>query len=315
MLCEKCNNKIYWRIQGTTQGWICPACGWGILTTYIGEIDADETGYSLYIRNVDGIDFRGQEVVTELGKEKCMTRYIRGYDLIASGADSARTYYHYASDELGSITHVTGREADRIVREILSMCDDTTKIEGKLTIYRKGKDKMIRKYEILDLIVSKTKINEPVTKFGGYPNFLYEQQWPTSEGWEDRKMMFLGQIVIEKGMLGNKKGVIAYIFVTHPTSYNDDFYDPDVTEWDGGESKVIIQNFDDLSGVKTYSPEGPTIFNERDERYEYIPILKEGIDANYLTNEEFRELTSEQQKRYFYNNDKNKIGASCIIQI
>ncbi len=50
--------------------------------------------------------FRNQEVVTELEKDKGMTRYIRGYDLIASDADSARTYYHYASDELGSITHV-----------------------------------------------------------------------------------------------------------------------------------------------------------------------------------------------------------------
>ena len=39
-----------------------------------------------------------------------MTRYIRGYDLIASDADSARTYYHYASDELGSITHVVSGE-------------------------------------------------------------------------------------------------------------------------------------------------------------------------------------------------------------
>ena len=39
-----------------------------------------------------------------------MIRYIRGYDLIASDADSARTYYHYASDELGSITHVAAGE-------------------------------------------------------------------------------------------------------------------------------------------------------------------------------------------------------------
>ncbi len=54
--------------------------------------------------------FRGQEVVTELEQEKGMTRYIRGYDLIASDADSARTYYHYASDELGSITHVAAGE-------------------------------------------------------------------------------------------------------------------------------------------------------------------------------------------------------------
>ena len=54
--------------------------------------------------------FRGQEVVTQLEEEKGMTRYIRGYDLIASDADCARTYYHYASDELGSITHVVAGE-------------------------------------------------------------------------------------------------------------------------------------------------------------------------------------------------------------
>ena len=38
-------------------------------------------------------------------------RLLRGYDLIASDAENARTYYHYASDEMGSITHVVnGRE-------------------------------------------------------------------------------------------------------------------------------------------------------------------------------------------------------------
>lgn len=54
--------------------------------------------------------FREQEVVTELETEKSMPRFIRGYELIASDADSARTYYHYASDEMGSITHVVTGE-------------------------------------------------------------------------------------------------------------------------------------------------------------------------------------------------------------
>ncbi|MFG6410656.1 MAG: RHS repeat-associated core domain-containing protein [Bacteroides acidifaciens] len=54
--------------------------------------------------------FRGQEVVTELENDKGMIRYIRGYDLIASDADCARMYYHYASDELGSITYVVAGE-------------------------------------------------------------------------------------------------------------------------------------------------------------------------------------------------------------
>ena len=33
-------------------------------------------------------------------------RYIRTNELLASDAESARTYYHYASDEIGNITHV-----------------------------------------------------------------------------------------------------------------------------------------------------------------------------------------------------------------
>ena len=40
-------------------------------------------------------------------------RLIRGTELLASDADHARTYYHYVSDELGSVTHVvTGQERD-----------------------------------------------------------------------------------------------------------------------------------------------------------------------------------------------------------
>ncbi len=74
--------------------------------------------------------FRGQEVVTELENEKGMTRYIRGYDLIASDADSARTYYHYASDELGSITHVVAGEdiLNRYEYDVwgnLTFCEET----------------------------------------------------------------------------------------------------------------------------------------------------------------------------------------------
>lgn len=56
MICEKCKGEMNWSIEGATQGWRCPACGWNIITTYIDEINADETEYSLYIRNVQEID-------------------------------------------------------------------------------------------------------------------------------------------------------------------------------------------------------------------------------------------------------------------
>lgn len=50
--------------------------------------------------------FRGDEVIAE-EKDSSVIRYIRGYDLIASDAERARTYYHYASDEMGSITQLS----------------------------------------------------------------------------------------------------------------------------------------------------------------------------------------------------------------
>ena len=53
--------------------------------------------------------FRGTEVAAEENKGETK-RYIRSDVLLASDAESARTYYHYASDELGSITHVTEGE-------------------------------------------------------------------------------------------------------------------------------------------------------------------------------------------------------------
>ena len=50
--------------------------------------------------------FQGTEVVVEETQEEKI-RYIRAEELLASDAESARTYYHYTSDEMGSITHVT----------------------------------------------------------------------------------------------------------------------------------------------------------------------------------------------------------------
>lgn len=56
MVCEKCMQEMIWSVEGSTQGWRCPMCGWNIITTYIDEIDADTTEYSLYIRCLSEVD-------------------------------------------------------------------------------------------------------------------------------------------------------------------------------------------------------------------------------------------------------------------
>ena len=58
--------------------------------------------------------FRGDEVVAEESQEDRI-RYIRTSVLLASDAESARTYYHYASDEMSSITHVVDGENEEIL--------------------------------------------------------------------------------------------------------------------------------------------------------------------------------------------------------
>ena len=54
--------------------------------------------------------YADREAVAEEKEDGNIVRFIRGYDLVASDSESARTYYHYASDEQGSITHVLGND-------------------------------------------------------------------------------------------------------------------------------------------------------------------------------------------------------------
>lgn len=56
MVCEKCKAEMIWSIQGATQGWRCPTCGWNIITTYIDKLNADATEYSLYVVNTSEIN-------------------------------------------------------------------------------------------------------------------------------------------------------------------------------------------------------------------------------------------------------------------
>ena len=56
-----------------------------------------------------------KEVITET-ENRTVLRYIRGSELIARNTDAVRMYYHYASDEMGSITHVTDEEGNLLNR-------------------------------------------------------------------------------------------------------------------------------------------------------------------------------------------------------
>ncbi|MGN0160587.1 MAG: cytidine deaminase [Lachnospiraceae bacterium] len=75
MICEKCKEKMNWSIEGATQGWRCPVCGWNIITTYIDEINSDETEYSLYIKKVSEIDAETIKFVAKTANDEYICIY------------------------------------------------------------------------------------------------------------------------------------------------------------------------------------------------------------------------------------------------
>jgi RHS repeat-associated protein len=59
--------------------------------------------------------FSGREVAVEIN-EAGINRLIRSHELIMSDAEYARTYYHYAADEIGSITHTADADGQVLNR-------------------------------------------------------------------------------------------------------------------------------------------------------------------------------------------------------
>ena len=123
-------------------------------------------------------------------------------------------------------------------------------------------------------------------------------------------MMFVGQIEIKKEMLGNKENAVAYIFVTHAKDYNDDFYDPDVVEWDGGENAVIIQPCGEVYCEYRNIKEGPTLYDAENRGFQYIPNIVESLDPDFIDENAYNRLDVSSQKEYFESVDKDKIGGT-----
>ena len=68
--------------------------------------------------------YRNRDVAVEENEEDGTTRYIRGNGrLIASDSEKARTYYHYVSDNIGSITYILNNTVNNITRQSGTISD------------------------------------------------------------------------------------------------------------------------------------------------------------------------------------------------
>jgi len=167
---------------------------------------------------------------------------------------------------------------------------------------------MVKKYQITAFERLEEKPAKPVTKFGGQPDWLEEPQWPVSKHWKDRLMSFVGQIVLDKGMLDNDKDIIAYVFLSHPENRKERIFYPYMGGWDSGEHAVIIQPGGEITCETKNVKEGPCMFGKFGNHYEYIPTLVEGHDPDFINDEEFEEMEDWEQSEYINQVDGNKIG-------
>jgi hypothetical protein len=168
---------------------------------------------------------------------------------------------------------------------------------------------LIPRNTIVGIRTVKRPVNRPVTKFGGQPTWLEKPAWPKSKGWAQRPMMFLCQIALES-VLPAAKGKLAYIFLTHPSSPDDTFFDPDVTEWNGGESAVFVQPGGRRPSGSAQLTTGPTLFDLQGRPFEGVPDLKRGQDPDFLSLETRRGMSEADRKHYFDSADGNKLGGT-----
>lgn len=76
--------------------------------------------------------YSGKEVVAETESDGNVIRYIKGLGLICSDNEKAKTYYHYASDEMGSITQVV-EKADVLNKYEYDAFGNTTVCEEQVS--------------------------------------------------------------------------------------------------------------------------------------------------------------------------------------
>lgn len=130
----------------------------------------------------------------------------------------------------------------------------------------------ITKCVITSFVKTDKAIDDPITKFGGQPNWAAEACWPLSKE-TGNPMGFICQILLDNKLFPGGKNKIAYIFMTDGEDFVDGTWEPD-----SGENAVIIQTISDNIQHNTASDllAGPTLEAEYKVECEFAQESLEG---------------------------------------
>ena len=65
-ICEKCGGALEFQIDNNVQGMFCAKCNFSVVTTYIPEIDADESAYEIRLQAPLSADRNNIRIVAEI---------------------------------------------------------------------------------------------------------------------------------------------------------------------------------------------------------------------------------------------------------
>lgn len=172
----------------------------------------------------------------------------------------------------------------------------------------------IRKHRISFQEV-RSPVTDPVSKFGGQPNWISEPQWPLSRK-TGNPMRFICQIKLEKELFPDTSAEMAYLFMTD--GEGDDAFVDGTYEPDGGENAVILQPGVPAVPTKRLS-EGPTLYRMttkpghdrlQSEPREFALNLTPDEDPPFVSEKERWKMSESDAEAASTRMDENKVGGT-----
>ena len=221
--------------------------------------------------------FHKGEAVAEQEENSNVIRLIRGSELIARSSDgeSARTYYHYASDEMGSATHIV---------------DEAGNVQNRYEYDAWGK-----------IEVKEEAIPNRFTYYGQQIDPITQQYYLRARFYNP----VIGRFTQEDTYRGDGLNLYAYcannpVYYVDPSghSYSDETL-AQFAEWFNSASKEDVKL---LMSIKDVSIEIKTALRNQGSMHEWLPVSQAAISRGWgATAEDIWRWTTPTDSTYFVN--------------
>lgn len=226
--------------------------------------------------------YSGKEVVAEKEDDGNVIRYIRGYQLISSDNEKAKVYYHYASNELGSVTHIVNGNVKRSpykleygMRIAGSDYDKKEKKNNCFSIINRKKVadndfRVMNRYEY-DAFGNTVKCEEKVhNRF----RFAGEQYDPLTQQYYLRARFYnpvIGRFIQEDNYYGDGLNLYAYC-KNNPVRYVDPSGHGTTSAADKAKNVNDLKDYvDELNEQGGVTPEDAEVLKELAEEFDLDP--------------------------------------------